>query len=569
MRLNRRLLAVGATTGLALLGGCKADESISVTNVNNPDVARVFATADGIEGVLKNGFSQVFGATHGTTSAILPATLVMSLESYGSVANFGMNLRAAMPRTPIDNNKGGPTAAENFRDFQQLSLRGRLIANGITALDSLIAHGLSLGSPAQNQRARSFGFFTLALSNGNMALMYDSVAVSTPGLSLTTIQVPPLTYYPAAMQVALDQLDTAIAIASAPTSGANGFPLPSDWIRTTNGTTSLDTYLRILRSTKARFRAGVARTPAERAAVDWTKVVADAAAGINADVTLDLDASKGWTASWLNQAAVFAGWHDMTPYVIGMADTTSGYANWLAVDRGQRVQFLIQTPDRRFPRGATRAQQSATLGSIASDTTLGSPASNAVLPSIYFRNRTTGDTPGDAWGTSMYDFVRYRHYRQQSSIGPWHWMTRVENDMLRAEGLIRLGDEASAVPLINRTRVANNLPALTAGLRAPAQPGGGPNSCVPRTPTGPAGALECGTVLESMKWEKRLETIFSGYAQWFIDSRGWNDLPLGTSTMWPVPYQEMDARLESYYNSQTASPWVAQGNTYGFGVGTR
>jgi hypothetical protein len=563
MRLNRLLVTAGATAALALFAGCNADQSITVVNQNNPDVARVFATADGIEGVLRNGFSQVFNATHGTTGALLPAALVMSFESYGSVANFGMNLRASIPRIPIDNNKGGPTATETFRDFQQLSLRGRLIANGITALDSLTAHGFSLGSAAQNQRARSFGFFTLALSNGNMALMYDSIAVSKPGLSLTTIQIPPLVAYPAAMQVALDQLDSAIAIASAPTSGDNGFPLTKDWIRTTSGTTSLVNYLRIIRSTKARFRAGVARTPAERAAVNWAAVVADASNGITGDVTLDLDNGLGWTASWLNQAAVFAGWHSTTPYIIGMADTSSNYASWLAVDRGSRASFLILTPDKRFPQGNTRPAQQAS-----------SPPADAVLPTVYFRNRTSADpTGGDAWGSSFYDFVRYRHYRQQSQKGPWHWMTRTESEMLWAEGLFNLGRDAEAVPLINRTRVANGLPAFpgtaTAVTRAPIQPGGGPNSCVPRTPTGPAGALECGTLFEAMKWEKRLETTFSGYAQWYIDSRGWNDLPDKTSTMWPVPYQEMDARLQSFYNSLTVAPWQEQGNTYGFGVGSR
>jgi hypothetical protein len=565
MRLNR-LLVAGATAAFTL-AGCKASESIAVTNPNNPDVVRVFATADGIEGVLRNGFNQILGATHGTTGALLPAALVMSFESYGSVANFGMNLRAAMPRTPIDNNKGGPTANENFRDFQQLSLRGRLIANGITALDSLMAHGLSLGSPAQNQRARSFGFFTLALANGNMALMYDSVAVSRPGLSLTTVEVPPLVAYPAAMQLAINQLDSAIAVASAPTTGSNGFPLPNDWIRTTGGTpigtTSLDTYLRLVRSTKARFRAGVARTPAERAAVNWAAVVADASNGITSDVILDLDNSLGWTVSWLNQAAVFAGWHSTTPYIIGMADTSSNYANWLAVDRGSRVSFLIFTPDKRFPKGNTRAAQVAA-----------SPAANAVLPTVYFRNRPSADpTGGDAWGSSFYDFVRYRHYRQQSQKGPWNWMTQTESEMLWAEGLIRLGREAEAVPLINRTRVANGLPPFpataTAATPAPLHPGGGATSCVPRTPTAPGGALECGSLFEAMKWEKRLETTFSGYAQWFIDSRGWNDLPDKTSTMWPVPYQEMDARLQPFYNSRDKDPWVEQGNSYGFGVGSR
>ena len=45
-----------------------------------------------------------------------------------------MNLRASIPRTLIDNNRGNATASENFRDFQQLSLRGRTLANAIKAL---------------------------------------------------------------------------------------------------------------------------------------------------------------------------------------------------------------------------------------------------------------------------------------------------------------------------------------------------------------------------------------------------------------------------------------------------
>ena len=174
----------------------------------------------------------------------------------------------------------------------------------------------------------------------------------------------------------------------------------------------------------------------------------------------------------------------------------------------------------------------------------------------------------------MYDYVRYRHYRQQSSVGPWEWMTKTENDMLRAEGLIRLNRATEAVPFINATRVANGLPPFpataTAADRAPAQPGGSATSCVPRTPTGAGGALECGTLFEAMKWEKRIETIFSGYAQWYHDSRGWGDLAVGSVTMWPVPYQEMDARTQAFYNSKTGdAQWQAASNTYGFGAGNR
>lgn len=558
MRVINRWLVAGAAASVALLAGCNATDTLNVENKDQPDVARALSTPDGIAAVLGGGFGQIFGASHASTTGITPGAMVIALESYGSVNNFGMNIRATFPRLPIDNGRGNGTAAENFRDFQNYSSRGRTIANAIKALDKLTASGGSLGSPADDARGRSFGFFALGWANGNLSLMYDSVA--TPSPDLESSDVPPLVGYQTGMETALAQLDTAINIATKAKADGNSFDIPNTWIPIGSGI-DLDTYVQILHSLKARLRAGVARNPAERAAVDWGKVLADAQAGIKENVVLDLDASAGFGYSWLNQAAVFQGWHDMTPYIIGMADTTSGYANWLATDRALRQPFLIQTPDTRFPAGATRAEQLAN-----------SPPATAVMPTVYFRNRSANeDTPGEAFGNSFYDFVRYRHYRQLSSTGPWNWITKTENDMLAAEALIRLNRAAEAVPLINASRTAHGLPAFAdAASRAPAQPGGSATSCVPRTPTGPNNSLECGSLLEAMKWEKRMETIFSGYVQWMQDSRGWGDLPVGSPTMWPVPYQEMDARVQPFYDSKTGDPvWQAQSNTYGFGVGNK
>jgi len=567
MRLRNLWLAAAATASLAALGACKSDEMLGVDNTNNPDVARAFATPDGVENVLKNGFVQIFGATHGTSTAIWPAAQATALESYGSVANFGLNLRASIPRSVIDNTRGNPTAAEDYRDYQQLFLRGRLIGNAIGAFDGLTTKGGSIGSAFQDLRARSFGFFALAMANGEGALMYDSVAVVTP--KLERLEIPPLSSYGDAMTIAIAQLDTAISIANASkavtSSSQQAAYLPVDWMKTSTAPTTLDNYIRLLYSTKARFRAGVARNPAERAAVNWTEVVSDASKGITSDWVLALDANAGWSASWLSQAAVSNGWSGMTPAIIGMADTTSGYADWIALERGARAPFLIRTPDSRFPAGATRAEQ-----------TTNSPAKSSSMAPVYFRARPPGeDEPGASYGNSYYDHARFASgYRAGSSIGPWIWMAQAESDMLQAEGLIRLGRASEAVPLINRTRTAHNLPPFPAGsteaTRAPAQPGGGPNSCVPRTPTGPNGTLECGTLFEAMKWEKRMETLFTGYSQWFFDSRGWGDLPVGSPLMYPVPYQEMDARYEPIYNSVPGdAQWQALTSTYGFGVGTR
>jgi len=548
MKLRNLSLLVAATAALA---AC-SDEDLGVVNLTSPDVERSLSTPDGIEAILKNGFVQVFGATHGTTSALWPQALVLSFESFGTVANNGMALRSSLPRVPIDNQKGNQTAGENARDFTQLALRGRNVNNAIRALDALVAGGGGLGSTTANLRARSFGFFSLALANGEAALMYDSLGVITPNLESS--DVPELSGYAAAMDTALMQLDTAIVVAQA-AMAAGSLSFPNDWLRTVNTPVTGADYIKLLRSHKARLRAGVARTPEERAAVDWAAVEADAAAGITEDFTLDLNSALGWGASWVNQMANYTGWSSMPNFIAGFADTTSEFQAWLGTPINSRRPFLIRTPDKRWPAGETRAAQQAS-----------SPTTAAVLPTVYFRNRPTGDdTPGVPYGDSYYDHARFRHYRVNSSVGPWIWMEKTENDMLRAEALIRLNRVPEAVPLINITRVVNGLPAITAAgataaTRVPPQPGGGATSCVPRTPTGASNALECGTVLEAMKWEKRMETAWTGYSQWFIDGRGWGDFAVGTTYMWPVPYQEMDARVKPFYNS----PWQTTASTYGY-----
>lgn len=564
MTRHNRWAAAVAAVSLGLVAACQADSGLGVTNTDQPDVARALATPDGIDAVLRGSFSAIFDATHGAAGVaagdLSPAAMGIALESYGSVNNYSMNIRATFPRLPIDNSRGNNTAVENFRDFQTLSARSRTTANAVAALDKLVAGGGGLGSASANARARSFGFFVMGVANAELALMYDSAAVASP--KLATIDIPALQDYNAVMTAALAQLDTAINLTTAAVAAGASFTIPESYLPITGGLSSAE-YIQLMRSMKARFRAGVARNPTERAAVSWAAVLADAQAGITKDIVFNLNANGGWDYWWLNQMAVGKGWSQMTPYYIGMADTSSGYANWLAVDRTARQPFLILTPDKRFPSGETRAAQNAS-----------SPDTKAKLPSIYFRNRPSGeDTQGENFGNSFYDLTRFYQYRAGSSVGPWVFYALAENNMLAAEALIRLNRPAEAVPYVNITRVANGLAPFPAGsdatTRAPVQPGGSATNCVPRTPTGPGNTLECGTLFEAVKYEKRLETLFTGYNAWFIEERGWGDLPVGSAQMWPVPYQEMDARREAFYNSLTGAQWVAASNTYGFGVGNK
>jgi hypothetical protein len=71
--------------------------------------------------------------------------------------------------------------------------------------------------------------------------------------------------------------------------------------------------------------------------------------------------------------------------------------------------------------------------------------------------------------------------------------------------------------------------------------------------------------MEALKYEYRVETYFTGYAQWFQAMRGWGDLIEGTPLEFPVPYQEMLVRVLPFYNlGGVGGKSAAAKGTYGF-----
>jgi hypothetical protein len=210
----------------------------------------------------------------------------------------------------------------------------------------------------------------------------------------------------------------------------------------------------------------------------------------------------------------------------------------------------VVTPDTRWPRGNTRAAQQATAPTLA-------------LPTgVYFRNRPTGeDVPLVGPGDSQYDHRRYGAQWLNSVQGPYTDMSKTEMDMLAAEGHIRGGNLSAAAALVNVTRLKNGLDPIGTVASATAPYSTDLTKCVPRVPVAPNfTSTACGSLLEAMKYEKRMETAYTGYFIWMADNRGWGDLVEGTVVEWPVPYQEMQARQKPYYNGTNRAPR----GTYGF-----
>ena len=553
-RISVRALA-GALTVSTMLTAC-VENPLDVPNPNNPDVEKVYKSPANVETTVSQIFKNHYNGQYNSSDDIWTQSLSMSFESHSQLGNFGMGTRAAIPRNPIDNSIGNNVATGNFRDFDHLSRGNRTATNAIKALNDFATASpkISLGSDARDARAKSVAFFSLAYGLGELSLLYDSAVIVDPSQDPTV--VPAFSGYKAVNAAAILALDSALAIAqsaAATSNGSNGWPIPKDWLSTTDDI-SRDTWIKMVRSYRAKFRAGVARTPAERTAVDWASVIADATNGLTADFVVNANTSTGWGSSPITQLRVSSGWSQMTPFILGMADSTGAYDAWLAQPLQQRTAFLLRTADKRFPSGDSRATQQAVTGTSKSG-----PASGSIL---YFRNRPTGeDTPAEPWGTWFYDNWRFWAIGAGGGNGPFIVFAVAENDMLAAEGYLRTGNVAAAATLIDKTRVRAGLPALSGVVTTLTQPVPGGSACVPRVPQAPSYTTTgCGTIFEAMKWEKRVETSFTGYAQWFIDSRGWGDLVQGTALHWPVPYQELYARLLPSYTTTE----VAVKGTYGF-----
>jgi len=529
------------------IGVIACGKGLDIDNVTQPDIARIFANPTTIEQTIAGGYQSCHNAVEtGGDGQLLAQLAALSLEGYAAVANFGVGLRVSIPRGVVLN---ALNAFPINGDFTRLSLGARLAANAIDALDQLTARGGTLGTPAQDLRARAFGFFAIGCHQAWLAMAYDSAAIITPRMASDS--VPALSAARDVMVAAFAMLDSAIAIASMPAaSGAGGFPLPASWA--SGNPLGRDDFVRLVRSLRARFRAGGARTPAERAAVNWPLVIADVEAGITSDFMLTVGSSIGWVPGANVNATIF---YNMAPLYYGMADVSGGYDAWLALPADSRGFFLIVTPDRRWPQGTTRAAQQA-------NSTV--PASFTSTP--YIANRTTADPTGQPWSLSYYFFNRLQYVRATGNNGAFPAITKAEMELLAAEGYLRTGNLVAAAAKIDVTRVGRGqLPPLTGVITSTTQPVPGGVSCVPHVPAPPAyDAATCGTIWEAMKWEKRMETAFTGYGQWFFDSRGWGDLVQRTALEFPVPYQELATRQKPFYSLGGGLASSAPKGTYGF-----
>src|SRR5439155_8375771 len=111
--MSKLRLVTASVLALAFMA-CK--DTLVVDDVNDPDRIRALSRPGDIEAFIGSTYAQIHNATLGGSNDDLQTQLqVMGMENTSSLANFAMSPRGAIPRTQIDNTRGGTGSDGNYR----------------------------------------------------------------------------------------------------------------------------------------------------------------------------------------------------------------------------------------------------------------------------------------------------------------------------------------------------------------------------------------------------------------------------------------------------------------------
>ena len=409
----------------------------------------------------------------------------------------------------------------------------------------------------ETTRTVAFSKFVHAMSHIYLGLIWDKAAIIPEGTDLAAPEIPklPLRPYREVLDSGFKWMEAAISIVD-----TASFVLPRIqqlWIY--GQQVASGDLARVMRSYLGRSMVYAARTPEERAAVDWARV----AQLIGPDSGIVQDFGPGGfgarPVSWINVGYWMITNSDGTVPVpsnrqspntaridlrlVGPADTTGEYQKWLAKadspGRDSVVPVVIGTPDKRIQNVGAALTNATIIRYTAArppdSRTDGMPADRGPY---YYTNyySIARARPSDGCNLSNANTACLWGVQQIS-------LTVDEMNLLRAEAEWRAGRFASAAALINISRTRDDaLPALTCTGAVGSEVCGPPQatpaeiaSCVPKRWDG-----TCGDLRDALMYEKRVQLYGrEGIIPW-ADLRGWGCLLEGTPLHLPVPAKDLD-----------------------------
>jgi hypothetical protein len=480
MRTIKGILAV------ALVASTTACLDLDVINQNAPDIERALRDPADVETVIASAFNIWFNTYMQGDFARVYSHIAD--QNTTTLSQRGVYW-AEEPRQPLNNDPNGEVVWVPRAPWDSFS---ECVANTNDGLKRIKA-GLKImtinpGETAvsdNTHRATMFAKLMQGLCLGSLAMALDQIAAAQEDTIVPQGYADQVEWerthlkpYGQIKQMATASLEEAINL------GTTGpaFTTPITWINQISYSNVQLTQL--ARTVLARVLVLTSRTPQERAAVDWQKVLSLTANGLTFDFGPTLQSgvltSNNWVGVAIPGSTISSTEHRVDYKYLGGADQSGAYQAWFAATPDQRQPFFIVTPDRR----------------VAGAAPTGCTGTACSPNGAYFRNRNSISNFTVSRGTQYQSY--YGYYKRNNSAygaytgtsGPYYMVTEDENRLLRAEALLRTGNVQGAVDLINisRTRsvrigttvIANNLPAIPPTTSAATRVPTVANACVPR-----------------------------------------------------------------------------------------
>ncbi len=451
-------------TLLMMFLSCDLDTDLDVDNVENP------ASSDlGIEDTANGLFKSWYQAVNDYASPGL-AMVTMSDNVSCSWGNAGMRDMSSEPRIAWDNNS---TYGSSFITEVYFNAMYSILSDA-TGIVSVIEAGNT--GYTDDDLVESLARFGQAAAIGSLAQVFDKVYVFDETGSINDGLGLPFTE---AMAIALEKLDLAIAAAD-----RGDFQLTTQ----VNGMTlSSSQWSEFLNSYAARLLATSARNANQRAALDWSRILNYTNNGLTYDLNILSDGAETWYSYW----ALITGWSGWTMtdlYTINLMD--SDYPDY-------------------WPDGET------TLPEASSD-------DQRLLSDFNYEPSPWLVASRGIYHWSSYSYSRYDEFENSGYTTSQTEYLLAENELYKAEALMRSGDISGAADVINAS------------------------SRVLRGGLDPVGAVES-DVAAAIHYERVIELMNTGMGLGFYEMRGLNLLQAGTPLHFPIPGAALDANGETNY----------------------
>lgn len=379
-----------------------------------------------------------------------------------SWGNSGMRDTSSEPRVAWNND---PTYGSGYITTEYFNS----LYNNINDINALVAKIVNEGDdPADPspRRTESIARFAQAATLGYVALVFDQVWLKDETGPLNDAQsVSPAV----ALEWCLEKIDQAIAIAN-----SSSFTVTTDFL---NGTSlSSADWSKFLNTFAARLMVNMPRNATQKAALDWSKVLAYTNNGLTQDFAIISDNWTNWGNEWVIYQ-IYPGWGRVDNRVINMMDPN--------------------TPD----------YYTETSGLLPEST---SDDERLLTDFEYLTSQDFIPSRG------IYHYSNYRHKRYDLGYHGSAWtgampeMLKVENDLYKAEAQMRLGDLSGAAATINAgsRSVRGNLPNISA---------------------------DATSISDAIHYERIIELFNTGMGLAFFEMRGSDRLQSGTPLHFPIP----------------------------------